>query len=154
MSPNTQKGFTLIELLVVIAIIGILAAVVIGSLGSAKNRGQDAKIKSNLSSLRTQAELYYTLNGHYGDDFAAADCPSSGTTLFYGDATARNMISQSNTYGNLTCASDDGSAGSGSAARTWAVSAPLSDAATWCVDNTGFAGSGTAAIASNNASCQ
>jgi len=153
MLTNLKKGFTLIELLLVIAIIGILAAIVIGSLGSAKNRAQDSKVKSNLSSLRNQAELYYTLNGNYGADFAAATCPTSGTTFFYADATARNIIGESDFAGNVTCAADDGSAGIGSTADSWAVSALLSSG-NWCVDGTGFSGSGTAAIVGNAASCQ
>ena len=54
-----NKGFTLIELLVVIAIIGILASVVLASLNSARDKGANASIKSNLVNMRAQAALVF-----------------------------------------------------------------------------------------------
>lgn len=60
-----NKGFTLIELLVVIAIIGILASIVLASLSNARDKGKDASVKSQLSSMRAQAELYFTNKGSY-----------------------------------------------------------------------------------------
>ena len=62
MKLYTKKGFTLIELLVVIAIIGILSAVVLASLNTARAKGANAAVKSNLHGIRNQAEIFYDNN--------------------------------------------------------------------------------------------
>lgn len=54
-----QKGFTLVELLVVIAIIGILSAVVLASLNTARERGRDAKRIGDLNNVRLALEFYF-----------------------------------------------------------------------------------------------
>ena len=54
-----KKGFTLIELLVVIAVIGMLASIVLVSLGPARTRSRDAKRQSDIRQIGTAMELYY-----------------------------------------------------------------------------------------------
>src|SRR3989344_5805221 len=97
--PRSKAGFTLIELLVVIAIIGLLSSVVLASLNSARNKGADAAIKSQLKSLQSQAEIIYdgaTPNSYEGvcedanviSQVTAAGNAGGATTIAFTDATA------------------------------------------------------------------
>lgn len=85
MMKNTSsktRGFTLIELLVVIAIIGVLASVVLVSLNSARKRGADTRVISDVNQVRALLETDYA-GGNYSADLqsnSVAATQGVGTT--------------------------------------------------------------------------
>ena len=161
------RGFTLIELLVVIAIIGILSAVVLASLNTARAKGTDAALKSALNTVQTEAALDYDSypNSYFGG--TAVTAATAITTPFTGSATAGTTgvgPFGAGTAGDLTSTNALNSVIStnGSAlyaqysASLYVVEAKLtSTSATtyFCVDSTGKSETTTVAPVASMTSC-
>lgn len=157
MKNRKNVGFTLIELLVVIAIIGVLSAIVLAALGTAKARGNDTSIRSTLNAIKSQAEIYYTFNNsNYGttggSSFSSPDnsCDdtnmTAATTMFGAPSTTKGSLlnlltalKKTATTAKTACATLPITAASPITA--WAVSAQLTEKGGtsdfWCVDSKG-----------------
>jgi type IV pilus assembly protein PilA len=143
MYKNRSQGFTLIELLVVIAIIGILSAVVLASLNTARTKGNDAAIQSDIGGIRTQAELYHNVNNNYGTN-AAFESSCAATDNVFSDPTIKNQVQAAdaaNGAGAVVC----NVAANGTA---YAVSAALVSVPDtyFCVDSLGVGTTTTSAL--------
>ncbi|MBP6905007.1 MAG: hypothetical protein KBB91_03055 [Candidatus Pacebacteria bacterium] len=92
-------------------------------LGASREKGMDAQIKSSLSNLRAEAELYYD---------SSAGGSYSG---FCGSAVVQNTKSSIQTSTTTFTCKDS--------TTQWAATAPISDTSYFCVDSTGFSGSVT-----------
>ncbi len=133
MSRASLRGFTLIELLVVIAIIGILSSVVLASLNTARARGADAAIKSNLANARAEAELFYDTAGNYTNV-----CLGTGTNVIGDSVQAAATAGGWGTYTRNTTIGSTANAVCNDSATAWAAQSGLkSSTGVQCIDSTG-----------------
>jgi prepilin-type N-terminal cleavage/methylation domain-containing protein len=138
-----ERGFTLIELLVVIAIIGILAATVLASLGSARSSGADASIKGSVNSAKAQAEIYYVANNSYD-----GVCASSTGLLGLRTAIDNNINTAAVQVPDTATAQTAATIVCNDTAAGWVLTSPMNvttGGAYFCADSTGYSGQQTTA---------
>ena len=129
---NSSKGFSLIELLIVITIVGLLSTIVLGSISNSRARAYDSKIKQQLASFRTAAEIYF------GNQVPNSYTPATNscTSGIFNDVSSANgtpglYIAAGNLpdFTQLFCGATD---------SAYALKATLySGNEYWCVDNKG-----------------
>ena len=153
MSKRFNRGFTLIELLVVIAIIGILSSVVLASLNTARGKGANAAVKSNLQSLKVQSVLYSDTHQNGFSNTSSATfmalgvCPTvitANTNFIQEDAIVQGAIAEAvkqsgGIVGNSACALSYDSWATAVGLRSGYNAAPASVTSSYCVDSTGVA---------------
>jgi prepilin-type N-terminal cleavage/methylation domain-containing protein len=132
-------GFTLIELLVVIAIIGILSAVVLASLNTARQKGSDAAIQSDLNTVRTEAEVYYNGAGS-----------NSYTGLCTSDTAVVNALTAIHGITSVTPTCNETDTGDAYAADSQLVT---NSSLYFCVDSTGVSTTTGTALGSTDTVC-
>jgi prepilin-type N-terminal cleavage/methylation domain-containing protein len=146
---TTERGFSLLELLMVITIIGVLTTVILNAISNARARSYDSKVKQQLTSFRTAAEVYFTNQSPNSYGPPSIRCDSG----LFSDTNAVNgrpgiYIAAGNLPNNtqVVCGSSD---------SAFAVKATLySGSRYWCVDNTGVSRLVSGPIGSPTTSCQ
>jgi len=137
-----RVGFTLIELLIVIAIIGILAALIVASTRSARDRGKNTRVNTSLNQVRLQAALIFSSNSSFVN-LCAADNTLNDTGYPETLGKLETDIEQYNGGGNHVCYAT---------ITTYCVQSSLVTGEFYCLDHTGYLGK-IANCAAGNIQC-
>lgn len=133
MMKNKSKGFTIIELLVVIAIIAVLAAIVLVNVTAYINRGRNAAIKGNLSTVLINGAVYVDETNSYSGFCATANFTGPQDAITAAGGTA---VCQVNTGNTAFCA-----------CSTMNVTTAEPTGTTFCIDSNGTKKQSTTACA-------
>jgi type IV pilus assembly protein PilA len=145
MQKNRSKGFTLIELLVVIAIIGILSAIVLASLNTARTKGSDAATQSDLSTVQTEAEIFYGGTGANSYGTTGSTCAAAGS-VFTDGVIAKAIANMTTTAGAAPVC--------GNTPAAYAIEAKMNaNGGYWCVDSTGTSAAKVTALVAGATVC-
>ncbi len=145
MKKDYSRGFTLIELLVVIAIIGILSAVVLTSLGTARGKARIASVQQTLHGVQAAANI--CLNDGVTINLPGSDAMDLSSTLLCAGNTGAYVSLPNNwtwcdgTGGGGTCQSAVAATGSVASSANgsgfFIAAASVTDGAiVWCTDST------------------
>ncbi|HSE57017.1 MAG TPA: prepilin-type N-terminal cleavage/methylation domain-containing protein, partial [Candidatus Paceibacterota bacterium] len=126
MKQGTQQkgraGFTLIEVIVVLAILALFSAIVVFAVGLSRAKGEDARTKETLASVRTSATDEYIELASFN-----TVCSSGKTHTIITTLAAQQGLSIT----DYICVADP---------TQFAVLFPLkAESGYWCVDSTGNA---------------
>lgn len=139
-----KRGFTLIELLVVIAVVGLLASIILASLGTSRKKAADAAIKTSLLHARSQVELQYSAKGCYTNTSVCSGaspavisgvCPASASAGIFGVSNVASQITAAKTASGATISNSCAATVGGT---KWAIAVVLNtdNSQAWCVDST------------------
>ena len=62
---NQKRGFTIVELLIVVIVIGVLAGIVLNTIGASQRKARDTQRTTDLQAVYKSLELYYQENDGY-----------------------------------------------------------------------------------------